>query len=316
MVALLRGESDTVIAHGEAALAMWPDVPRTPVVQRWMGTVVRCMVEALLRRGQIDAARALIAEWVQVGPLDTVELGMIRHARGLLAQADGDHVQALADFLAYGEICRLVGYEDRTTPWRLGAAQAAAALGRAEQATELAAAALEIAATWGTPGGLGTVQRVRALVGSPDEYSDRLAESVATLRRSLYRFELAGALVDHGIALRRDGKRREARTQLEAGLELAARCKAEALIERARDELHVLGARPRRLMFSGVEGLTATERRVATMAADGLSNREIAQALFVTTKTVETHLRSVYRKLDIGSRRELPERLAPTSGSW
>jgi DNA-binding CsgD family transcriptional regulator len=82
------------------------------------------------------------------------------------------------------------------------------------------------------------------------------------------------------------------------------------LAERARAELLVLGARPRRLMFSGVEALTATERRVAAMAAEGLSNREIAQSLFVTKKTVETHLRSVYRKLSIASRSELPAQLA------
>jgi DNA-binding CsgD family transcriptional regulator len=98
-------------------------------------------------------------------------------------------------------------------------------------------------------------------------------------------------------------------------LEFAARCGAAPLIERARSELAVLGARPRRLMFSGVEGLTASERRVAAMAAEGMSNREIASSLFVTIKTVETHLGRAYRKLDISSRAELPGRLADSDAA-
>jgi DNA-binding NarL/FixJ family response regulator len=126
------------------------------------------------------------------------------------------------------------------------------------------------------------------------------------VRASPFRLELAQALVDYGVALRRESQRRAAREALEEGMELAARCEATPLVERARSELVVLGARPRRLMFSGLEGLTATERRVASLAADGLTNRGIAQALFVTQKTVEAHLRSVYRKLDISSRQDLP----------
>jgi DNA-binding CsgD family transcriptional regulator len=87
---------------------------------------------------------------------------------------------------------------------------------------------------------------------------------------------------------------------------------ATALVERVRDELVIAGARPRRLMFRGVEGLTGSERRVAELATEGLTNRQIAQGLFVTTKTVESHLRSVYRKLDISSRSQLGSALSDT----
>jgi DNA-binding CsgD family transcriptional regulator len=80
-----------------------------------------------------------------------------------------------------------------------------------------------------------------------------------------------------------------------------------AIAERARDELRATGARPRRMVLTGVESLTPSERRVAMMAASGLGNREIAQDLFVSVKTVETHLGSAYRKLDISSRKELPD---------
>ncbi|HZB74630.1 MAG TPA: helix-turn-helix transcriptional regulator, partial [Solirubrobacteraceae bacterium] len=112
-------------------------------------------------------------------------------------------------------------------------------------------------------------------------------------------------------ALRRANRRAEARESLRAGMELAGRCGADALSQRAHEELLVAGARPRRLMFSGPEALTPSERRVAELAAEGQSNREIAQALFVTTKTVEVHLTSAYRKLDIGSRVQLAGALAP-----
>jgi DNA-binding NarL/FixJ family response regulator len=93
------------------------------------------------------------------------------------------------------------------------------------------------------------------------------------------------------------------------GLEEARACGATALVERAYEELRATGARPRKILYSGVEALTPSERRVASMAAEGKTNREIAQALFVTPKTIEVHLSHAYQKLDITSRRELPAAL-------
>ena len=90
------------------------------------------------------------------------------------------------------------------------------------------------------------------------------------------------------------------------GLELAAACGASALVESARTELRAAGARPRSVVRSGIDALTPSERRVAGLAADGLSNAEIAQALFVTVRTVEMHLSAAYRKLEISSRTALP----------
>jgi DNA-binding CsgD family transcriptional regulator len=102
----------------------------------------------------------------------------------------------------------------------------------------------------------------------------------------------------------------EARELLRQGAELAHECGATGLIERANEELAATGARPRKIMLTGLESLTASERRVAQLAAGELSNKEIAQALFVTVKTVEVHLSSVYRKLEIASRRQLAAALA------
>ena len=119
------------------------------------------------------------------------------------------------------------------------------------------------------------------------------------------RLEHARALIDLGAALRRANNRTEARTYLREGIDLAHQCGATALVDRGNNELAATGARARSVMLSGLESLTASERRVAQMAAEEVSNKEIAQALFVTVKTVEMHLSRVYRKLDIESRRQL-----------
>src|SRR5207244_5954401 len=119
----------------------------------------------------------------------------------------------------------------------------------------------------------------------------------------------ARALTELGAALRRGNRRADAREPLRLGLELAHICGAKPLAERAHTDLLATGARPRRLVVTGLDSLTPSERRVAAMAADGMTNREIAQALFVTPSTGEVHLSSAYRKLGIGSRSQLPHAL-------
>ncbi len=132
-----------------------------------------------------------------------------------------------------------------------------------------------------------------------------LGRAVELLAASPARLEHARALADLGAAQRRANRPAEARETLRSALDMARRCGATALAERAHGELLATGARPRRIYLRGVDSLTASERRVAAMAAEGWSNPEIAQALFVTRKTVETHLGHVYTKLGIGSRGEL-----------
>jgi DNA-binding CsgD family transcriptional regulator len=85
---------------------------------------------------------------------------------------------------------------------------------------------------------------------------------------------------------------------------------ASPVAERAQAELLATGARPRRLVRTGIDSLTASERRVAQLAAEGKTNREIAQALFVTQKTIEMHLSHVYRKLEIQARSQLARAMA------
>jgi DNA-binding NarL/FixJ family response regulator len=136
-----------------------------------------------------------------------------------------------------------------------------------------------------------------------------LEEALAELQRSSARLERALALLELGAAIRRAGRRAEARLPLREALEQATACGADAVASRAHDELVAAGARPRRDPVESRNNLTASELRVARMAADGMTNRAIAQALFLTENTIETHLRSVFRKVGIRSRSQLARAL-------
>ena len=169
---------------------------------------------------------------------------------------------------------------------------------------------LELSRRWGAPRAIGISLCALGLVEGGAAGERSLRDAVEVLAESPARLEHARALIDLGAALRRANSRSEARNYLREGVEFAHRCGASALAERGNDELAATGAHPRRVMLSGLESLTASERRVAQMAAEEVSNKEIAQALFVTVKTVEVHLSSVYRKLAINSRRQLAAALA------
>ena len=140
-----------------------------------------------------------------------------------------------------------------------------------------------------------------------------LGEAAALLEPTSARLEYARTVVELGAALRRANRRTDARERLREGVDLAHRLGARALVDQANEELAATGARRRTALQTGVETLTASERRVAQLAASDMTNKEIAQALFVTVKTVEVHLSSVYRKLELSSRRQLASALAEPS---
>jgi DNA-binding CsgD family transcriptional regulator len=144
---------------------------------------------------------------------------------------------------------------------------------------------------------------------------DTLREAVGLLRASPARLELARALVSLGGVMRRRGDRAASREPLREGHELAIECGAEGLADTARAELRASGVRIRRAPLDGVNGLTASERRIAVLAATGASNADIAHTLFLTVKTVEMHLTRTYRKLDIGGRGDLRRALGAGTGS-
>jgi DNA-binding CsgD family transcriptional regulator len=176
--------------------------------------------------------------------------------------------------------------------------------------------AFAVATRWGTDTAIGSVLRTRGRLSNDSRRAiEDLQAAVEHLERSPRRLELASALVDLGGALRRAGRRTASREPLRVGHELARECGADGLAELARRELAASGIRVRRERLSGVESLTASERRIVELAASGASNAEIAQSLFVTVKTVEMHLTHAYRKLEISGRSELGRALRAPSRS-
>jgi DNA-binding CsgD family transcriptional regulator len=169
---------------------------------------------------------------------------------------------------------------------------------------------LKRARRWGAASGIGVALRAAGLAERGAASVDRLREAANVLERSPARLEHARALTDLGAGLRRANQRSEARQVLRVGLALAKRCGARALAERAGIELRAAGDRSSSADEPAVQPLTVSERRVAELAAAGHSNPEIAQSLFVTRKTVETHLGQVYRKLGISGRGELGRALS------
>ncbi len=234
--------------------------------------------------------------------------GILRHASGVLRAAAGNHEGAIDELQGCGlDHPALGGDNPAVLPWRSAAALSLAELGRHDEARELAADELRRAESFGAQRAIGIAMRAEALVGPPAGRSERLGAALAVLESSPARLEHARVLVDLGATFRAAGKRTAAREPLLDGLALAARCGAIALERRARAELAAIGIRPRTTERSGEDSLTPSERRVAELAAAGDTNRAIAQTLFVTEKTVETHLGRAFRKLDVSSRRQLPD---------
>jgi DNA-binding CsgD family transcriptional regulator len=171
---------------------------------------------------------------------------------------------------------------------------------------------LEPARRWGAPATVGRALRVLGML-ERERGLAHLEEAVRVTEGTPARLEHAKALTALGAAVRRDRRPSEARDPLRRALELAESCGALPLVETARSELYAAGSRPRSTALSGVDSLTPSERRVADLALEGRTNRDIAQALFVTPKTVEVHLSGAYRKLGIRSRRELAAAMAPAA---
>ena len=228
------------------------------------------------------------------------------HMRLLLAEGRVDEALSYAD--AFREHAAWRSHP-RYVPWRSLKAQALDRLGRQQDALDLAVEELQIARTWGSSGTVGRSLRVLGTI-ERDDGLDHLQEACALLERAPARLERAKALAALGETLRRARRPTEAREPLRMALEQAEIAGATALVERTRAEIYATGARPRSSALHGIGSLTASERRVADLAAAGRSNRDIAQSLYVTPKTVEVHLSAAYRKLGIGSRRELSRALA------
>ncbi len=300
---LLDGELAEAGGDSDIAMNILRGVPLPAAIGIWAGGAVHIAT----RRGDFAAAEEMLADpWGEQPPPTGIPAGIFLCARGELRRATGRHAEARHDYLAASErISWLPLANPEVFPWRTGLAQCEAALGNEARGRELAAEAVEAARRAGGTRGIGITLRVHGTLHSGDAGIEMLREAAEMLAGTRARLEHAHALVELGAALRRANQRKEAREPLRAGLKIAHRCGAIPLEERARTELAATGARPRKAVYSGVESLTPSELRVARLAAGGRTNREIAQSLTVTEKTIETHMRHVFQKLDVGRRTEL-----------
>jgi DNA-binding CsgD family transcriptional regulator len=265
------------------------------------------LVEALLERGALASAEAELGRFGRLEEAPGLfPFTMLLHSRALVRLAEGRSRDALADALRCGERQEALRIRNPAVlPWRSTAALAYAAAGETDAARRLASEEVQLARAFGARRATGIALRAAGVVKSPRHGVPLLEDAVEVLCESPAALEYARALVDLGTALRHAGERARARECLREGLDLASRCGARGVADRARAELVIAGARPRRDALRGRDALTASELRIARMAAEGMTNRQIAQALFVTAKTVETHLRHAFEKLDVDSRTQL-----------
>jgi DNA-binding CsgD family transcriptional regulator len=228
--------------------------------------------------------------------------------RARLRLAQGRYEEALADLARIPAESRMDN--PAALPWRTWSCVALARLGRTAEAIELIERELELARRFALPRSIGVALRAAAVAHRTDDAIELLRESVDVLEACPSPLERAHSLAELGSALRRSGHRRDALPPLQRALELAEQCGATALVERGRREVTDAGARPHRPAREGRDVLTPSELRIAQLAGEGMANKEIAQSLFVSLRTIETHLTNAYRKLGITARTQLADALA------
>ncbi len=303
-----RGDLRSAEVDGRAAVdiqGLAADYTKTP------GLVV--VIDSLADQGRAAEGEALLAERGMDGELAPTLFSVLPLlARGRLRAAAGNPERARDDLM---DALRRIELSRGMFPWandaRVALVPVLMTLDAHDVAREVADAALAAAMIADSRRRIGGALRVRGLVEGGKRGLELLQRAADTLAASPSLLWRAEALVDLGAALHRDGRGVSARPVLREGMEQAHRCGATPLADRAASELRAAGGRPRRRAGSGADALTASERRVAELAAAGVSNKEIAQSLFVTLRTVELHLSNAYSKLGIRSRHELGGALRP-----
>jgi len=287
--------------HGPNSSEPLPDVE--------MAELLAALVDARLARGELASAMSVGDD---LNPLLTgsgLAAALAHQAKGELAAALGESETALSHFVTAGQLAPNAGVD--VVPWRAGAALAQLRNGDAKEAGELARAHVELARQTGSPYAMaGALRTLAAVDAGPDRVQHLLraravlAGTVAERLTAQIDTDLAGLLLlthppdeERALALLRSAEDHSGRQEL------------WPLQSRVRRLLERLGEQPRKVQTEAMAALTVSERRVARMAADGLTNRQIASELVVTVKAVEWHLSHVYRKLGIASRASLASTL-------
>ena len=282
-----------------------------PAGSIYRSSAAYCVVSGLLEQRRDDEAAAVLRPLAAPGPAEPPFFAAWQlMAEGRLAAHRGDDAGAVETFLAVGRShAALLIVNPAVLPWRSEAALAARRLGQRDRADALVAEEGRLAERFGAPRAIGVARRTAGLLARGDDAIDLLRSAAVVLGDCGARVEHARALADLGAAVRRHGHPAQARPILRDALALAEDVGALAVAEAARTELRVAGGRAPRRATAPVDRLTPGERRVAELAATGRSNRQIANALFITVKAVEWHLGNAYRKLDVRGRSGLPSAL-------
>lgn len=306
LVGYHRGRLAEAAADASSALELAPLLPGSHPLITTAHAIA--LLETLERVTDPASLAALDRESrKQTLEADALPHVLMLHARGVLASELGEHATALDLLLAAGaHATSWDAPNPAVVPWRSDAALALRAIGRSNEAEELVNEELRLARAYGAPRSIGVALRATARLAAPADAVPLLEEAVSILERSPSQLEQARALADLGRAMRLAERPRDARDPLRRALELAVHSGSNRLAARAHEELLAAGVRPRRVAVTGVDALTPSERRVAELAADGRSNRAIAEQLFISEKTVEGHLGKVYDKLGVRSRNQLP----------
>ena len=321
----LRKGTVVSLAHGMDFLASG-ELIRAKTFLKWqmrlfeeLGSVQDCpmailcaarLTEVLVDLGRADEARDMLVRSEFTGELpELFQHNLVLYSRGKLKLALHDAEGALADLLECGRRLEASAVDSPAViPWRALAVRAYLALGQREPAAALAKEDHEMARQWGTPRALGTALLSVGLSADDEEAGTKaLLKATEFLAESTAKLQLAEAFFELGAHLRRRGHPERAIPHLRRAVELSAKCESQPLIRLAGDELRACEP----VTAEGtVHGLTKQETRVAGMAAQGLTNRQIAEALFLTRRTVELHLSGAYRKLGITGRTDLAEALS------
>jgi DNA-binding CsgD family transcriptional regulator/tetratricopeptide (TPR) repeat protein len=295
------------LATAEADLRQAVDLARLALIVPAMVMYVPFLSEVLIERDELESAeRELQATGLlgQNAPFSLVVEVHLRFAQGRFEEAVDNFVTLSNQADEMGAGPGLVFTACRV------AAQAMVAIGEEKRAREMAESMMVHARQWGVRSSKAHVLSGLAATHKGAAGIEMLEEAAALMDGSPRHLGRAQILCELGAALRRDGRRVEARLPLQEALKLARQCGAARVAKHTHDELEASGETVRRYAPIGVESLTPSEKRVAELAASGLTNRQIAQSLFVTVKTVEAHLSATYDKLDIESRKQLSAALS------
>lgn len=258
-----------------------------------------------VRRGDNDLAEQLFHRMRT--PNDPVEHGWAMTAEARWRWNLGDADGAIDLLQRCGRELDAMGVHNPVlVPWWLNAVAVTVQLGRLGDAAEFAERGADAALWWNTPAARGYALLAK---GMSTGHAETLEQSVAELGAAGAQLYEAQALRALGSALMREQHDKTARKHLRAAVDLAVRCGASLAADQAHALLTAAGGRMSAVYVSPKDALTSGERRVAALAADGLTNREIAQKLYVAVRTVESHLSNAYRKLGAQTRAELAVQL-------